>query len=95
MTDQERLDALAPLPGFKSKSSIATAVLACYDPDEFGVLDSRTLEGLERIERPIARGRGETLRYLDRLRELRDVMRSVRPKVTARNVDQGLWRVGR
>ena len=29
LTDQQRLDALAPLPGFKSKYAIATAVLAC------------------------------------------------------------------
>jgi hypothetical protein len=66
LTDQQRLDALAPLPGFMSKSAIATAVLACHDPDEFGVLDWRALKGLKLIGRPIARGRGETLRYLDR-----------------------------
>jgi len=58
ITDQERLDALALLIGFRSKSAIATALLACYDPEEFGVLDRRALEGLRRIERPIARGRG-------------------------------------
>jgi hypothetical protein len=94
LTDQQRLDALAPLPGFKSKYSITTALLACFDPDEFGVLDWRALSGLESIQRPITRGRGETLRYLDRLRELRDLVRNVRPNVTARNIDQGLWRLG-
>jgi hypothetical protein len=94
LTDQQRLDALAPLPGFKSKYAIASAVLACHDPDEFGVLDWRALTGLERIKRPIERGRGETLRYFDRLRELRDLVRNVRPKATARNIDQGLWRIG-
>jgi hypothetical protein len=92
ITDQERLDALALLIGFRSKSAIATALLACYDPEEFGVLDRRALEGLRRIERPIARGRGETLRYLDRVREL---ARGARPSVTARQIDQALWLVGR
>jgi hypothetical protein len=94
LKDQQRLDALAPLPGFKSKYAIATAVLACYDPEDFGVLDWRTLEGLKRIERPVVGGRGETLRYLDRLRELRDLARRFRSSVTARNVDQGLWFIG-
>src|ERR1700734_4036773 len=69
VTDQERLDALALLPGFRSKSAIATALLACYNPEEFGALDRRALEGLRRIERLIARGRGETRRYLDRVRD--------------------------
>jgi hypothetical protein len=95
MTDQERLDALALLPGFRNKSAIATALLACYDPKEFGVLDRRALEGLRRIERPIARGRGETLRYLDRVRELRDLTRGTWPSVTARQIDQALWFIGR
>lgn len=94
LTDQQRLDALAPLPGFKSKYAISTAVLACYDPDDFGVLDWRALKGLVLVERPIERGRGETLRYLDRLRQLRDLARGSRPNVTARNVDQGLWFIG-
>jgi hypothetical protein len=94
LTDQQRLDALAPLPGFKSKYAISTAVLACNDPDDFGVLDRRALEGLGRIERPVKRGRGETLRYLERLRELRAVAQGFRPGVTARNIDQGLWLIG-
>ena len=86
--------ALAPLPGFKMKYAMATAVLACNDPDEFGVLDWRALKGLMRIKRPVEAGRGETLRYLDRLRELRDLVRGFRSSVTARNVDQGLWFIG-
>ena len=94
LTDQQRLDFLAPLPGFRSKSALATAVLACNDPDEFGVLDWRALEGLQRIDRPIKRGRGETLRYLNRVRELRDLTRGSRRSVTARNIDQGLWFIG-
>jgi hypothetical protein len=94
LTDQQRLDALAVLPGFHNKSSMATAVLACHDQNEFGVLDRRALNGLENIKHPIERGRGETLRYLDRLRQLRDLVRQARPNATARNVDQGLWIIG-
>lgn len=94
LTDQQRLDALAPVPGFKGKSAIATALLACFDPDEFGVLDRRAVDGLDFIQRPVTRGRGVTLRYLGRLRELRDLVRTALPKVTARNIDQGLWHLG-
>jgi hypothetical protein len=94
LTDQQRLDALAPLPGFKRKYAISTAVLACNDPDDFGVIDWRALQGLERIGRPVRRGRGETLRYLERLRELRALAQGFRPGVTARNIDQGLWLIG-
>ena len=94
LTDQQRLDALAPLPGFNTKYAMATVVLACYDQDEFGVIDWRTLEGLDHVGRPIERGRGETLRYFHRIRELRDLARKVRPSVSARNIDQGLWIIG-
>jgi hypothetical protein len=94
LTDQQRLDALAPLPGFKRKYAIATAVLACYDAREFGVIDRNALKGLGCINRPINSGHGITLRYLDRLRELRDLVRVKRPSATARNVDQGLWVLG-
>jgi len=80
--------------GFKIKSAIATTVLACNDPDEFGVLDWRAPKGLKRIERPIERGRGETLQFLVRVRELRDLVRGFRSNVTARNIDQGLWFIG-
>lgn len=66
LTDQQRLDALAPLPGSNAKYAMSTVVLACYDQDQFGVIDWRTLNGLENIERAIERGHGETLRYLDR-----------------------------
>lgn len=92
--DQQRLDVLAPLPGFGSKAAIATTLLACWCPEEFGVLDRRALAGLARIGRPILRGPGETLRYLDRLRQLRDLARASRPAVTARHIDQGLWLIG-
>jgi hypothetical protein len=93
-TDQDRLDALAVLPGFRQKYAIATAVLAAYDPENFAVLDRRALKALERLGCPVIRGRGETLRYLDRTRDLRDQVRDGRPSVTARNVDQALWVIG-
>jgi hypothetical protein len=94
-TDQHRLDELSPLPGFGTKYAIATAFLAAYDPVEFGVLDRRALTGLDRIGRPVPRGRGVTLRYLDRVRELRDEVRDRCPDVTARTIDQALWFIGK
>ena len=93
--DQQRLDELSPLPGFVRKYAIATAVLTAYDPAEFGVLDRRALQALERVGRPVSLGRGVTLRYLERVRELRDIVRVVRPDITARNIDQALWVIGK
>lgn len=92
--DQERLDALAPLPGFGNKYALATVVLCAHDPVNYGVLDRRAIEGLRRLGRPVAGGRGITLRYLDRVREIRDLARVGRPGLTARNIDQGLWVIG-
>ena len=92
--DQESLDALAPLPGFGGKYAMATVVLCAHDPVHYGVVDRRSLKGLKLLECPVAGGRGITLRYLDRVRELRDLARAQRPELTARNVDQGLWVLG-
>ncbi len=94
MTDQQRLAALAPLPGFATKDAMATAVLACNDPNDYGVMDRRALDGLKRVCRPIRRGRGRTLRYLDRIRELRDLVSDTKPNVTARDIDLALWTIG-
>jgi hypothetical protein len=93
-TDQDRLDALAVLPGFRQKYAIATAVLAAHDPENFAVLDWRALKALKRLGWPVIPGRGETLRYLDRVRNLRDQVHDRRPNATARNVDQALWVIG-
>jgi hypothetical protein len=93
-TDQDRLDALAVLPGFRQRYAIATAVLAAHDPENFAVLDRRTLKALQHLGCPVLRGRGETLWHLDRIRDLRDQVRDRRPGVTARNIDQALWVLG-
>jgi hypothetical protein len=94
-SDQTRLDALADLPGFHGKAALATALLAAYDPSDFGVMDRRAFDGLKLLGRPVSRGRGETLRYLSRVRELRDLVRTVQPTITARNIDQALWVIGK
>src|SRR6266536_6346237 len=93
-TDQQRLDALAPLPGFSAKYAMATVVLIAYAPVEFGGLDRRALHGLKVLGCPVTAGRGVTLRYLERVRELRDAAAARRPGVTARNIDQALWVLG-
>jgi hypothetical protein len=92
--DQQCLDELAVLPGFGSKFAVALTLLTAYDPENFGVVDRRALKGLERLGCPIKRGRGETLRYLVRVRELRDKIRTARVDATCRNVDQGLYVIG-
>jgi hypothetical protein len=92
LNDQERLDALAHLPGFKGKAAMATVLLSCYDPHEFGVFGRRAILGLTKVGRPIVRERGETFTYLRCVRELRDLARRSRPSVTARNI--ALWFIG-
>jgi hypothetical protein len=62
VSDQARLDSLAPLPGFGSKAALATALLAAYDPAEFGVMDRRAFTGLKLLGCPVGRGRGGTPR---------------------------------
>jgi len=94
-SDQARLDALAPLPGFGVKAALATAVLTAHDPVDFGVMDRNAFAGLKLLGCPVSRGRGETLRYLDRVRELRDHVRTTKPTITARNIDQALWVLGK
>jgi hypothetical protein len=96
LSDQERLDALADggFPGFRAKAAISTVVLACFDPSDYGVLDERAFEGLKTVGWPVKRGRGETLHYLERLRELRDLVRNSRSDVTGRQIDQALWMIG-
>jgi hypothetical protein len=58
-------------------------------------MDRHAFAGLKLLGRPVSRGRGETLRYLSRVRELRDLVRTVQPTITARNIDQALWVLGK
>lgn len=58
-------------------------------------MDRRAFDGLKLLGCPVSRGRGETLRYLDRVRNLRDLVRTAQPAITARNIDQALWVLGK
>ena len=92
--DARALGALSALPGFKTMAALATVVLSAFDPVELGVMDDRAFTGLEIIGLSIERGWGETVRYLVRLREIRDCLRQHRAEVTARDVDKGLFILG-
>jgi hypothetical protein len=88
------LQTLAALPGFAVQGPIATALMAAYDPREWAVLDSRATTALADLGRPVGNQRGKTLRYLAAARRLRDELAARRPRVTARDVDKGLFMLG-
>jgi hypothetical protein len=69
-------------------------MLTAYDPAEFGFLDRRALHGLKVLSCPVTGGRGVTLQYMERVRELRDLTAGGQAGVTARNIDQALWVLG-
>jgi hypothetical protein len=86
------LRALASLPGFAAQGPIATALMAAYNPYDWGVLDSRATKALADLDRPIGKQqRDKTLRYLTAIRKIRDELANERPGITARDVDKGLW----
>jgi hypothetical protein len=93
--DLQALGALAVLPGFASQAAMATAVLAAHCPREYGVMDRHALKALTAYGRDVGRSRGQTLRYLDAVRVLRDDLAAVRSGITARDVDKGLYVYGR
>ncbi|MGO9163034.1 MAG: hypothetical protein ACLP7J_20470 [Streptosporangiaceae bacterium] len=97
LSDQQRIDALKDIPGCRGGASMATVALCAYDPVEFGIMDDRALDALEDDPLEIdlhRRRRGLTLRYLIKVRELRDMLAQVRTGVTARNLDQALFVIG-
>lgn len=92
--DRAVLQALADLPGFKQQAAMATALMAAYDPQEWGVLDSRACITLADLGRPVGNQRGKTLRYVATVRGLRDELAERRPGIIARDVDKGLFVLG-
>jgi hypothetical protein len=93
-TDQQALDELAVLPGFTTKRAIPTALLCAFDPERFAVMDRRAHVGLARIAAGVGTQRGRTIRYLERARNLRDLMRADRPSTSCRDVDKALYVLG-
>jgi len=88
------LNALAVLPGFESQEAIPTALMAAYDPEDWGVLDDRACSALNSLGLSVGNHRGKTLRYLTTVRTLRDHLAQWRPGITARDVDKGLYVLG-
>jgi len=104
--DGSALVELAVLDGFKTMGPIATTVLCAFNPDHWAVMDRRALRGLTRLGHGLPRRRrGRTVAYLRRVRELRDCLRRAampserwrqrQPGITARDVDKGLFVIGK
>jgi hypothetical protein len=92
--DGAALNALAVLPGYESQGPLATALLSAYRPADFGVMDRRARAGLKSLDRGVGTSKGMTLRYFKKVRELRDDLAALRPGVTARDIDKGLYVLG-
>jgi hypothetical protein len=92
--DAAKLNAMSDLPGFASQEAIPTAVLCAYDPVDHAVMDRRALAALADLGLGVGTERGKTLRYLARVRAMRDQLRGQRPALTARDVDKGLFVFG-
>lgn len=90
--DEARLATLSELPGFKQQEAIATTVLCAYDPIRYAVMDWRVLKALDDWGLGVGQHRGKTLRYLARVRAIRDDISSAGyGEFTARDMDKGLW----
>ena len=97
LTDKQRLVELAVLPGFKTQmASVASAVLAAWDPENYPVTDRRARPSLRRFldddcecdlrKYPI---------YAQWVRHLRDDLNvAPSPHWSARDVDKALYKLG-
>lgn len=91
--DAARLAALE-LPGLRRQEALATTLLCAYDPDNIAVMDRRARTALNQIGLGVPGGRGVTLRYLARVRAIRDDLTADGTPVSARDVDKGLFVLG-
>jgi hypothetical protein len=92
--DAAKLDELSTLPGFRRKHAIPTALLCAHDPVDYSVMDRRALSALAGLGLGVGPQRGMTLRYLSRVRAVRERLAEQRHGVTAREVDKGLFILG-
>jgi hypothetical protein len=93
--DGTALTRLAVLPGFARKEAISTALLCAFDPARWAVMDRNALNGLDLLNRGVTRSRGMTLAYFGRVRELSVCLADWRPGVNVRDVDKGLYVLGK
>jgi hypothetical protein len=92
LSDSERLDTLAVLPGFKSKGAVATTLLAAWDPHRYGVMDRRSLSWLHKES--LLPKSASTPAYLETLVHLRDELDDPARRWDARDVDKSLYELG-
>ena len=93
--DADRLAALEHLPGFRSwrdptGGAIPSTLLCCWNPHDYAVTDIRVREALLDLTGYQVRG---LLDYWDAVRIIRRAAARLRPSVTARDIDKGLFRL--
>ncbi len=58
-------------------------------------MDRHALNALTSLDRGVGGSRGQTLRYLSEVKDLRDDLAGRRPAITARDIDKGLYIYGK
>ncbi len=93
LTDIQRLNALATLPGFKSRSAMSTVVLTAFDPTVFGVYDKlahSTWSGVARCTCSF----DHMPEYFEHLRAAAQELSASGEVWTPRMVDMALFKMG-
>ncbi len=75
---------------------MATTLLCAFDPSRYAVMDWRARRGLDHLGLGVGESApGRTVRYLARVRAMRDDLCSVGSwEPTARDIDKGLFMIG-
>lgn len=95
LTDRERLDALAGLPGCGVGQAVSSVILAAFDPTEYGVYDQLALGVLPTVVDPACQcDRTETVVYFEHLRLIASELNSSGGSWTPRMVDLALFKLG-
>jgi hypothetical protein len=92
LSDQARIQALAPLPAFSRGRAVASAFFTAWDPLQFGVQDNRALRKRSMVISPACACSWEKLpSYWAHLRELAAELTSNGTAWTPRMVDMALY----
>ena len=95
LNDNQRLDALAVLPGFKSRSAISTVVLTALDPTVFGVYDRLARSVWSVVANPVCACTLDQMpEYFEHLRVAAQELSSGGEVWTPRMVDMALFKLG-
>jgi hypothetical protein len=92
-TDQERVDAVRGIPGFRAGAAFASVLLAAWRPSEFGVYDNQSSgRGWEQVVKSACNcPRTELVVYFGHLRRIADELGG---GWTPRDVDKALYMLG-